>query len=375
MSETSKEAVNLSPKPLLTISGHEGSVRSMTYLPHGGRLVSCSSDGTVRIWDVENGEQEGISMTHDGWIWGLAVTRDGKRILSGGQDEVLRVWDVETHQAIVEWRHEAAIFCVAVSPDDQLLASGDRQGRIVIRETDENGQIKHAIETVPGDVNSICFSPDGTKLASGHDDYSIRVFDVENGNLILGPIEGHTKRVNSVVWSLDGSRLFTASGDHSIRFWDAETGEATREPSTDHTQDIITISLSPDGSKLISASSDHTVRFWGTDSEPMPTAPGHYRGFSIMVESVSSTDSLNENQSTPAPPVNSEDVQVSCCALFSRRRARSGTASVPPAIPLSPRAVRTSDAPVSPVATPSHPTVQSVLDRPAVVEPLSDTHR
>ncbi|KIJ13695.1 hypothetical protein PAXINDRAFT_13451 [Paxillus involutus ATCC 200175] len=279
MSGTSKEAVNLSPKPLLTIPGHEGSVRSMAYLPHGGRLVSCSSDGTVRIWDVENGEQEGISMVHDGWIWGLAVTRDGKRILSGGQDEVLRVWDVETHQAIAEWRHEAAIFCVAVSPDDQLLASGDRQGRIVIRETDENGQTKHAIETVPGDVNSICFSPDGTKLASGHDDWSIRVFDVENGDLILGPIEGHTKRVNSVVWSFDGSRLFTASGDNSIRFWDAETGETTREPSTGHTQDIITISLSPDGTKLISASSDNTVRFWGTDSgDPIGEPLQHEKG-------------------------------------------------------------------------------------------------
>jgi hypothetical protein len=37
-----------------------------------------------------------------------------------------------------------------------------------------------------------------------------------------------------------------------------------------------------------------------TPAESMPTAPGHYRGFSIMVESVSSTDWLNENQLTPA---------------------------------------------------------------------------
>jgi WD40 repeat protein len=67
-------------------------------------------------------------------------------------------------------------------------------GRIVIREMKEDGQMKHAIETVRGDVNSICFSPDGTKLASGHDDKMIRVFDVENGDLILGPIEGHTRK-------------------------------------------------------------------------------------------------------------------------------------------------------------------------------------
>ncbi|KIJ08677.1 hypothetical protein PAXINDRAFT_172845, partial [Paxillus involutus ATCC 200175] len=69
-------------------------------------------------------------------------------------------------------------------------------------------------------------------------------------------------------------------------------------------------------------------------TEPLPTAPGHYPGFSIMVESVSSTES-HINRLTPAPPDNSKDVQFSCCALFSRRRARSATASVLPAMELS----------------------------------------
>ncbi|KAF8840638.1 WD40 repeat-like protein [Paxillus ammoniavirescens] len=273
MSNTSKEAVDLTPQPHLVISGHEKTVYGMVYLP-GGRLVTCSSDDTVRIWDLENGEQEGMAMEHGGitgWAQGLAVTRDGKRILSSASDEVLRVWDAETHQPIAEWGgHEGGILCIVVSPDDQLVASGDRNGRIVIREMKEDGQTKHVIETVPGDLNSICFSPDGTKLASAHDDKMIRVFDVENGDLILGPIQGHTGYVYSVIWSLDGSRLFTASWDHSIRLWDSETGEAIGDPWMGHTGFINNISLSPDGKKLASASYDRTVRFWGADSgEPI----------------------------------------------------------------------------------------------------------
>jgi WD40 repeat protein len=64
----------------------------------------------------------------------------------------------------------APISCIATSPDDQLVASGDNKGRIVIREMNlkEDGRIKLAIETGPCNVTSICFSPDGTKLASGH---------------------------------------------------------------------------------------------------------------------------------------------------------------------------------------------------------------
>ncbi|KIJ15419.1 hypothetical protein PAXINDRAFT_99601 [Paxillus involutus ATCC 200175] len=99
-------------------------------------------------------------------------------------------------------------------------------------------------------------------------------------------------------------------------------------------------------------------------TEPLPTAPGHYPGFSIIVESVSSTESQNVNLPTPAPP---EHVQASCCALFSRRRARSGTA----AMELSEHAPQTSHPPVSRDVTPSHSTAQNVLDLPAVVEPSS----
>ncbi|KAF8837900.1 WD40 repeat-like protein [Paxillus ammoniavirescens] len=279
MSNTSIKSVDLTPQPLLTMSAHESHVCGIAYLPEGGGLVTCSDDRTVRIWNLENGEQEEMAMQHagwDGWFLGLAVTRDGKRILSGDKDKILRVWDTETHQAIAEWGgHEGTIHCIVISPDDRLVASGDGEGRIVIREMKEEGQMKHTIETVRDDVNSISFSSDGTKLASGHDDQMIRVFDVENGDLILGPIQGHTARVNSVVWSLDGSRLFTASADQTIRLWDSETGEAIGDPWMGHTDYVNSISLSPDGTKLASASYDNTVRFWGTDSgepigEPLP---------------------------------------------------------------------------------------------------------
>jgi WD40 repeat protein len=59
----------------------------------------------------------------------------------------IRVWDVETHEAIEEWgTHMGSIWCIAMSPDDQLAASGDANGKIVIREMKEGGEIKQSID-------------------------------------------------------------------------------------------------------------------------------------------------------------------------------------------------------------------------------------
>ncbi|KIJ10875.1 hypothetical protein PAXINDRAFT_16158, partial [Paxillus involutus ATCC 200175] len=136
MSNTSTKSADLTPKPLRTISTHDdwhsGIAAGIAYLPGEERLVTCSpSYGTVRIWNVENGEQEGMEMEHGSWVEGFAVTKDGRRMLSGDEHGLLKVWDLETHQPIAEWGgHEAIITCIAMSRDDQLVASGDNKGRI-----------------------------------------------------------------------------------------------------------------------------------------------------------------------------------------------------------------------------------------------------
>ncbi|KIJ14345.1 hypothetical protein PAXINDRAFT_50616, partial [Paxillus involutus ATCC 200175] len=220
---------DLTAKPLTTMSGRENLIWGIAYLPGGKRVVSCSGDKTVRMWDVEKGEQEGTSMVHEGGVYGLAVTKDGKRILSGGGDRIT-IWDVETHERIEEWAgHTTKIRCIALSPDDRLAASG------------ANG-----------------------KLACGS--HVIRVYDVDSGELVLGPIKGHKSDICCVLWSLDGSQLFSASADRTIRCWNSETGTPIGKPWTGHTDAILSLSLSPDGTKLASASSDKTIRFWDARS-------------------------------------------------------------------------------------------------------------
>ena len=52
----------------------------------GSRLVSCSNDKTVRVWDVASGK-EVFTLKHDRSVCGVALTPDGG-------SRVCRVWTV-----------------------------------------------------------------------------------------------------------------------------------------------------------------------------------------------------------------------------------------------------------------------------------------
>ena len=245
-------------QPHLVISTNDTGIWRLAYLPDGQRVATSSDGGTVKVWNLESGEQEGTSMEHKNNITGLAVTRDGSKIISSYHGGVIKVWNVESHQVIEEWTHPGSYPKIAISPDDRLIAVGTIW-RVGIY-TMEGRQVNESIE-VGEVVLSMCFSPDGKKLACGTQD-DILVYAVQSGTLILRPLEVHQECVYDVLWSPDGSRLFSGSDDGKIRYWNSDTGEQIGHPWKGHTGWICSLSLSPDGSILATASSDYTVRFW-----------------------------------------------------------------------------------------------------------------
>ncbi|KAI9573319.1 WD40-repeat-containing domain protein [Boletus coccyginus] len=246
------------PSPV--ISGRDHYMHWLEYLPDGQRVVTGSRDGTVQVWNLESGQQDGAPMKHQVPMTNLVVTRDGTKIVSSDEDGRIKVWDVESHKLVKEWTHPERHFKVSISPDDRLIAAGSWNVAIY---TMEGG---HVDSVEVGDIIwSMCFSPCGDKLACGTI-FGTCVYDVNSGMLILGPLD----RSVTVLWSHDGSRLFSGSVGGTICSWNSNTGQQIGHPWTGHTGTIRSLSLSPDGSILASASWDKTIRFWNaTTGDPI----------------------------------------------------------------------------------------------------------
>jgi len=99
--------VDLAKKELAAlkeIKGHEGPVTCLaTIPPSGGQIISGSGDGTIRQWNLEDGQLI-RKMKHGGPVSAVAVRSDGKRFASAGLNNLARLWDASEGKEIAELR-------------------------------------------------------------------------------------------------------------------------------------------------------------------------------------------------------------------------------------------------------------------------------
>jgi WD40 repeat protein len=78
---------------LLTLHGQQGAVLSCGWSPDGTRLVSGSEDRTVNVWDAASGQCLLTLRGHQNVVWSCGWSPDGTRLVSGSSDNTVKVWD------------------------------------------------------------------------------------------------------------------------------------------------------------------------------------------------------------------------------------------------------------------------------------------
>ncbi|HEX6480831.1 MAG TPA: NB-ARC domain-containing protein [Ktedonobacteraceae bacterium] len=252
----------------LAWQAHSAAVQALAFSPDEQALATGSWDGTIKLWNVENGALLWQGQ-HAGSVHRLAFRPDGRTLASGGDDAVIRLWEVSTGKHLQTLSCQSSpIYALAWSPDGCLLAGGSFDGSIHLWEMQggQAAQLDSATCTLmghSGPVWSVAFAPDGRTLASGSFDRTVRLWDMESleGRETL---VGHTAPVNAVAWSPDGSLLASGSRDQAIWLWDVERG-SYRTALHGHTAVVQDLAFMPDSRSLLSGSEDGTLRVWDVE--------------------------------------------------------------------------------------------------------------
>jgi len=103
-----------------TLSGHTSTVNCAVFFTYTV-ILTASSDGDVRVWDLTAGGESRAIGQHLSNARCVAVSPNGERIVSGGNNEMLNVYSSETYEIVKTIECRSNIERVTFYDDDTVL--------------------------------------------------------------------------------------------------------------------------------------------------------------------------------------------------------------------------------------------------------------
>lgn len=239
--------------------GHESAVTAGGFSPDGRWALSCSADGTLRIWAPKTGMNKhtfrfGTSGATSAATtaaaaagltsMGLAGGSDGQLVIVGSEDGQAHVCHIGTKKVVASLRHYEVPAELNVGADEEA--------------------------ELPSSVEAVAFAPVNPNwCATGGVDGVLKVWDLANHaqcRQVCRPGDDTNVGITRLQWHTTLPLLFVCYTNGALRVWDARNGQllSTYTGSSEVINDLSVEFLDAEGKTVIAAaaSDDGTIRLF-----------------------------------------------------------------------------------------------------------------
>lgn len=200
-----------------TIKGHTSYVNCIKLFPEKNRLISCSSDFLIKIWDLDKTECISVLEGHSGPVYCIELLQAGN-LISGSFDTTIKIWDLNTGKSLFTLKgHTFDINCLELFPNNQFLISGSSDKSIRLWSLTNYECISILKEHTSGVLGLVLNNSNGTLISCSFDT-TIKIWNMEKCECIK-TLHGHTSYVR-VLKLLQNGNLISCSHDKTLKIWD-----------------------------------------------------------------------------------------------------------------------------------------------------------
>ncbi|XP_064470789.1 transducin beta-like protein 3 [Ornithodoros turicata] len=234
------------------LSGHSDLVIAMdVFRSDPTLLATASKDNSVKVWRLhDDGHPECLftGKGHTAAIGSVACSfLSASFLVTGGQDRTLKLWEVPPRPRLV----------TLVDP----CAGVPLQTRAT--------QLAHE-----KDINSVAVSPNDQLIATGSQDKLAKLWSATDLSL-LGSFRGHRRGIWCVQFSAVDKVLATSSADTTIKLWSL-TDFTCAKTFEGHECSVLKVLFLSQGMQLLSSGADGNLKLWNiSDNECVKTLDEH----------------------------------------------------------------------------------------------------
>lgn len=243
------------PHTTRKLVGHSAPVYGVAFDPVGGsassprHLLSCSADGTARLWSLDTYGALVAYRGHQYPVWDVSWGPLGTYFATASADRTARLWSAERINPLrIYAGHLSDVDCVRFHPNSLYLATGSSDRTCRLWDVQRGACVRLFVGS-QSPISCVRISSDGRYLASASagstlgsftqsvegalDGYAISLWDLASGRRIK-KMWGHTATIHEMDFSADGAVLVSGSADSTVRCWDVRSAGQETAPAHEH---------------------------------------------------------------------------------------------------------------------------------------------
>lgn len=275
-------------RPMLSF--HGGQMGCLTVLfSHAGTMLAaaCADRGAypVVVYEIPSGRLLASFSGHFKVIYDLCWSGDDRRLLSASSDGTVKEWNVEKLRgpALKVLSHPSFVYCARYHPAAQsLVLTGGYDATVRVWRVDVeevNGQLMLEFEGHSGFINTICFDAEGSRMFSADstgliirwetyvlDDQRLDSCHQWTIERKINPESLIGVPINMLQVHPNGRYLLIHAKDNVLRMMDLTVLLLKKYTGATNTRERIYSTFTPCGTYIFSGSEDGMAYVWNTDS-------------------------------------------------------------------------------------------------------------
>ncbi|XP_031212540.1 striatin-3 isoform X3 [Mastomys coucha] len=275
-----KKSASLDVEPIYTFRAHVGPVLSLAISSNGEQCFSGGIDATIQWWNMpspnvdpydtyESNVLAGTLVAHADAVWGLAYSGIKNQLLSCSADGTIRLWNPQeklpcicTYNGDKEHGIPTSVDFVGCDPAHMVTSFNTGSAVIYDLETSQSlvmlsSQVDSGLQS-SNHINRVVSHPTLPVTITAHEDRHIKFFDNKTGKMIHSMV-AHLDAVTSLAVDPNGIYLMSGSHDCSIRLWNLDSKTCVQEITAHRKkldESIYDVAFHPSKAYIASAGAD-----------------------------------------------------------------------------------------------------------------------
>uniref|UniRef100_A0A2R8ZXP6 Striatin-3 n=1 Tax=Pan paniscus TaxID=9597 RepID=A0A2R8ZXP6_PANPA len=275
-----KKSASLDVEPIYTFRAHIGPVLSLAISSNGEQCFSGGIDATIQWWNMPSPNVDpydtyepnvlaGTLVGHTDAVWGLAYSGIKNQLLSCSADGTVRLWNPQEKLPCVctyngDKKHGIPTSVDFIGCDPAHMVTSFNTGSAVIYDLETSqslvilsSQVDSGLQS-NNHINRVVSHPTLPVTITAHEDRHIKFFDNKTGKMIHSMV-AHLDAVTSLAVDPNGIYLMSGSHDCSIRLWNLDSKTCVQEITAHRKkldESIYDVAFHPSKAYIASAGAD-----------------------------------------------------------------------------------------------------------------------